>query len=191
MKLSLLVTLLQYSNKSSIAYISDTKLHCIFLQETYSITDYELYDPTGFSKTTTTSTDTSYPTGYGWSKSDTGDFEIEFDFNAPEKMRLYLTKTNVQTQGTDIQYGIGVTRSSGKLQYTNRTTSSSNTTCGTMASGARRIKWTIEGTTVKLYMDGTLQTTKTVSWMGYPLYFAWSIWTANTATVSNIKVKPL
>ena len=106
-------------------------------------------------------------------------------------MRLYLTKTNVQTQGTDIKYGIGVTRASGKLQFTNRTTSSSNTTCGTMATGARRIKWTIEGTTVKLYMDGTLQTTQTINWMGYPLYFGWSIWTANTASVSNIKVKPL
>ena len=161
------------------------------LQETYSITDYELYDPTGFSKTTTTATDTSYPTGYGWSKSDTGDFEVEFDFNAPEKMRLYLTKTNVQTQGTDIKYGIGVTRASNKLQFTNRTTSSSNITCGNMATGTRTIKFTVEGTTVKLYMDDVLQTTQTINWMDYPLYFAWSIWTANTASVSNIKVKPL
>ena len=166
---------------------------CDNLSDTCSIEDCELYDPTGFSITTTTSTDTSYPTGYPYSKSDTGNFQCEFDYECPASMRLYLTKTYIQQSGDNILYGVGVTRSGTKLQFTERTTSSSNTTCDTMPSGKNSFKWTFEGTTVKLYMNGVLQTTKTISWWpnNYPYYFGWSIWTRGTATVTNIKIKKL
>ena len=54
-------------------------------------------------------------------------------------------------------------------------------------------KFVVEGTSVKEYINDNLERTSEVSWFNTyaPYYFKWGTWNTGTATVTNIKIKPL
>ena len=161
---------------------------------TYNVEDCLLYDPVGFSKTTTSSTDTSYKSGYGFSLPSTENFEMEFDYNNRAGFRLYFASTNIN-DGETFYYGIGFTRdASGKLTFTERTTSTNNTTCQSISSGTNHYKVVFNGNVVNVWVNDVQQVSnKTLSWWSshFPYYFNWAIWATGTGTVTNIKFKPL
>ena len=165
------------------------------LQETYELEDYIKYDPTGFTKTTTSSADTTYPSNYDLEIPSINNFQLEFDYNNPQSFRLYLASTKVTEVGTSIQYGIGFTRDgSGRFTFTERTTSTNNTTCQSIPSGTNHYKVVFNGNTVSVWVNDVQQVSnKTLSWWSshFPYYFNWAIWATGTGTVSNIKVKAL
>lgn len=167
----------------------------IILQETYELTDYIKYDPTGFTKTTTSSADTTYPSNYDLEIPSINNFQLEFDYNNPQSFRLYLASTNVTEVGSSIQYGIGFTRDgSGRFTFTERTTSTSNTTCQSISSGTNHYKVVFNGNTVSVWVNDVQQVSnKSLSWWDthFPYYFNWACWTVGTGTVTNIKVKAL
>ena len=165
------------------------------VSEIYSIQDCLLYDIDGFSKTTTTSTDTSYDSGYAYSLASISDFEMEFDFNNPLGFRLYFSSSNVTSTGQEIKYGIGFDRNaSGQFVFTERTTVTSNTACQSISSGTNHYKIKFNGNVVNVWVNDVQQiTNKTLSWWNahVPYYFDWAIWEKGTGTVSNIKIKAL
>ena len=167
----------------------------MIVSETYSIQDCLLYDVDGFSKTTTTSTDTTYATGYDYSLASISDFQLEFDFNNPIGFRLYFSHNKVVTTGDNTNYGIGFSRNaSDKFVFTERTTTTSNTTCQSISSGTNHYKIKFNGNVVNVWVDDVQQVNnKTLSWWNthFPYYFDWAIWATGTGTVTNIKIKAL
>lgn len=167
----------------------------IIFSEIYSIQDCLLYDVDGFSKTTTTSTDTTYDSGYAYSLASISDFEMEFDFNNLIGFRLYFSNVNVTSTGQDIKYGVGFGRNaSGKFVFTERTTTTSNTTCQSISSGTNHYKIKFNGNVVNVWVNDVQQVNnKTLSWWNthFPYYFDWAIWATGTGTVTNIKIKAL
>lgn len=165
------------------------------LQETYELEDYIKYDPTGFTKTTTSSADTTYPSNYDLEIPSINNFQLEFDYNNPQSFRLYLASTKVTEVGISIQYGIGFTRDgSGRFIFTERTTSTSNTTCQSIPSGTNHYKVVFNGNTVSVWVNDVQQVSnKSLSWWNthFPYYFNWACWAVGTGTVTNIKVKAL
>ena len=94
-----------------------------------------------------------------------------------------------------MQYGIGFTRDgSGKLTFTERTTSTSNTTCQSINGGTNHYKVVFNGNVVSVWVNDVQQiTNKTISWWSnhFPYYFSWAIWNTTTGTVTNLKIKAL
>lgn len=124
------------------------------VSEIYSIQDCLLYDVDGFSKTTTTSTDTSYDSGYAYSLASISDFEMEFDFNNPLGFRLYFSSLNVTSTGQEIKYGIGFDRNaSGQFVFTERITVTSNTACQSISSGTNHYKIKFNGNVVNVWVN--------------------------------------
>ena len=181
-------------NSQGVGDVSFTASVGSVVSGTYSIEDCLLYDLTGFSKTTTSSTDTTYKSGYGYSLPSTENFEMEFDYNNPAGFRLYFANSNIN-DGETFYYGIGFTRDgNGKLTFTERTTSTSNTTCQSINSGTNHYRVVFTGNTVNVWVNDVQQVTdKTLSWWSshFPYYFNWAIWATGTGTVTNIKIKPL
>lgn len=167
----------------------------MFVSEIYSIQDCLLYDVGGFSKTTTTSTDTTYDSGYAYSLASISDFEMEFDFNNPLGFRLYFSSSNVTSTGQEILYGIGFCRNAnGNFVFTERTTTTSNTACQWISNDTNPYKIKFNGNVVNVWVNDVQQiTNKTLSWWNahFPYYFDWAIWERGTGTVSNIKIKSL
>lgn len=167
----------------------------IIFSETYELQDCLLYDTTGFSKTTTTSTDTSYNSGYDYGLASISNFQMEFDFNNPVGFRLYFAHVKVQSTGDNVQYGIGFGRNaSNKFIFTERTTSTSNTTCQTISSGTNHYKVVFNGNSVSVWVNDVQQVSnKTLSWWDthFAYYFSWAIWATGTGTVTNLKIKAL
>ena len=165
------------------------------VSEIYAIQDCLLYDAAGFSKTTTTSTDTSYNSNYDYGLASINNFQMEFDFNNPSGCRLYFAHVKVQNTGDNVQYGIGFTRDgSGNLTFTERTTSTSNTTCQSIPSGTNHYKVVFNGNVVSVWVNDVQHVSnKTISWWSsyFPYYFSWAIWNTVTGTVTNLKIKSL
>ena len=120
---------------------------------------------------------------------------MEFDYNNPTGFRLYFAGMEVTSIGDNITYGIGFTRDgSGKLTFTERTTTTSNTTCQSINSGNNTYRVVFNGNTVSVWVNDVQQVSnRSISWWNshFPYYFNWAIWAKGTGTVSNIKIKSL
>ena len=165
------------------------------VSETYEVQDCFIYDTTGFSYTSTSTNDTTYPTGWDYGLPSTENFEMEFDYNNPTGFRLYFAGMKVTSIGDNITYGIGFTRdSSGKLTFTVRDTSTQNTTCQSINSGTNHYRVVFNGNTVNVWVNDVQQVSnRSISWWSshFPYYFNWAIWAKGTGNVTNIKIKPL
>ena len=168
---------------------------CMNLQETYSIQDCFIFDENGFSYTSNSTADTTYPTGWDYGLPSTSNFEMEFDYNNPPNFRLYFAGMRVTSIGDDITYGIGFSRDAmGKLIFSVRDTSTHNTACQSINSGNNHYKVVFHGNSVNVWVNDVQQVSnRGISWWNahYPYCFNWAIWAKGTGNVTNIKIKPL
>ena len=165
------------------------------LQETYSIQDCFIFDENGFSYTSNSTADTTYPTGWDYGLPSTSNFEMEFDYNNPPNFRLYFAGMRVTSIGDEITYGIGFSRDAmGKLIFSVRDTSTHNTACQSINSGNNHYKVVFHGNSVNVWVNDVQQVSnRGISWWNahYPYCFNWAIWAKGTGNVTNIKIKPL
>ena len=168
---------------------------CMNLQETYSIQDCFIFDENGFSYTSNSTADTTYPTGWDYGLPSTSNFEMEFDYNNPPNFRLYFAGMRVTSIGDEITYGIGFSRDAmGKLIFSVRDTSTHNTACQSINSGNNHYKVVFHGNSVNVWVNDFQQVSnRGISWWNahYPYCFNWAIWAKGTGNVTNIKIKPL
>ena len=168
---------------------------CMNLQETYSIQDCFIFDENGFSYTSNSTADTTYPTGWDYGLPSTSNFEMEFDYNNPPNFRLYFAGMRVTSIGDEITYGIGFSRDAmGKLIFSVRDTSTHNTACQSINSGNNHYKVVFHGNSVNVWVNDVQQVSnRGISWWNahYPYCFNWAIWAKGTGNVTNIKIKPL
>ena len=175
--------------------ISLTASDGTLVSETFSIEDCDFYIPE-IVKTTTTSTDTSYPSGVDYACQLTN-YELSFTYQMHASFRLYFTNTKVTNIGDPCNYGFGFAREGtvGKFNVSTRTTSTSNTQYGnTINEGATvDVRLVVQGTRVEIYYNDSKIVDNTYSWLSsYPMhYLNWAIWKAGTIKAFDIKFKQL
>ena len=147
-------------------------------------------------KTTTTNTDTTYPSGVDYACQLTN-YELSFTYQMYASFRLYFTNTKVTNIGDPCNYGFGFARdgSSRKFNVSTRTTNTSNTAYGnTIDEGTTAdVRLVVQGTHVEIYYNDSKIVDNTYSWLSsYPMhYLNWAIWKAGTIKAFDIKFKPL
>lgn len=121
-------------------------------------------------------------------------FEVSYDYTITtgSNLRWYFESTSQASNN----YGLGFQKNTNSNQgvFTVRTTSSSNTNGGTIALNQTvNIRIVRNGNSVQFYLDNSLITTQTVTWIDTykPYTFGWGIWGVGAAKVENIIVKPL
>ena len=204
---SLVETLTADTNSSGVAtvsylgkgtgdlYIQGFSSDRIISSETYELEDCDFYIPE-IVKTTTTSTDTSYPSGVDYACELTN-YELSFTYQMYAGFRLYFNNTKVTNIGNPCNYGFGFAREGtvGKFNVSTRTTSTSNTQYGnTINEGTTvDVRLVVQGTHVEIYYNDTKIVDNTYSWLSsYPMhYLNWAIWKAGTIKAFDIKFKPL
>ena len=189
-----------YRVQSSSTYVSDTKLHCIFLQETYSIEDCIFYDPTENSASRTSSTVknkiynslsiTDLPNHFVW------EMDMKISVSGTSGDRIFFTPQNLSgdqpSNALWIQYestfmNAGSRRSGSTYSMTTNTPTASADTYATF-------KMEREGSTITGSVDDTVCGTLTETWIDNysSWWFSYVLWRPNaTLTWKNIKVKAL
>ena len=167
----------------------------IIVSETYDIEDCDFYIPE-IVKTTTTSTDTTYPSGVDYACQLTN-YELSFTYQMYAGFRLYFVNTKVTNIDDPCNYGFGFAREGtvGKFNVSTRTTSTSNTQYGnTINEGTTvDVRLVVQGTHVEIYYNDSKIVDNTYSWLSSsPMhYLNWAIWKAGTIKAFDIKFKPL
>ena len=187
-----LATVSYYGQGTGDIYI---EAECTFVSETYSVVDADYYNPTGVTFTSNSSTDRKEASGLeSYSYNVPSKFEVSYDYTITtgSNLRWYFESTSQSSNN----YGLGFQKNTNNNQgvFTVRTTSSSNTNGGTIALNQTvNIRIVRDGDSVQFYLDNTLITTKTVTWIDTykPYTFGWGVWGTGTAKIENIIVKPL
>ena len=164
----------------------------MFSSETYSIEDCYYYNSTGISYTSNSTSDRQVSTGLeSFEFNPPSKWELSFDLEASTYGKRFYLVSKAQST-TSNKYGLGGDIDTNACASVLRTTASDSVS-GTKVSGTNSFKFSIDGTSLTQYVNGSSLRTKTVSWWDTykPYVFKWGIWNTGTVTVTNIKVKPL
>ena len=170
------------ARQSSIAYVSDTKVQCSFLQETYIIQDCDYYGDT--TKISNWDNATSGNSSFKVSSYSVGlsNYSVEIKFNTINAQLMVGNASNWVT---------GISLISPHYFYSHRSNGDTQTdriSNTPVPSDVWRIE--VEGNTLRLYRNDTLTFTKTSCKVDYPTNLR-AYPQSNYSSVDYVKIKPL
>ena len=169
------------------------KAECMLVSKTYGIEDCIYYNLTGVTINSSTSSDIQQASGLeAFEFTPPTNWEYSFDLEADSYGKRWYLVSKPQSSSGNNRYGLGGNVDTTYNQIGIRTTSSSFVNASKNGNKGSW-KFVVEGTSVKQYFNDNLERTSEVSWFNTyaPYYFKWGTWNTGTATVTNIKIKPL